>query len=338
MTELLSVKGLRIEVADARGGTMQLLRGVDLDIARGEIVAVVGESGCGKSLTAKALLGLLPTPPLRIAAGAAVFHGQDLLSLDQAALHALRGTKLALVPQHPLSSLNPAFTLGQQFFDLIAFRGRARVGMGAYLRPRLSRSSKDAIRAAITEALARVSLPSPEQLIDRYPHELSGGMSQRALIAMALLGNPELLIADEPSTALDVTIGDQINRLLLERVRAQNAAMLYITHDLGIARAIAARVFVMYAGRVVESGAADAVLRRPLHPYTQGLLRAVPRLVKRKIEGIAGTLPDPRAIGAGCAFRWRCPNAVAACAASDPAPVRAEPGHEAACIHLKEAA
>jgi oligopeptide/dipeptide ABC transporter ATP-binding protein len=337
VTDLLTVRGLAIDAADSRGGRMNLLRGVDLDIARGEIVAVVGESGCGKSLTAKALLGLLPTPPLRIAGGSAMFQGSDLLALDEAALHALRGSKLALVPQHPLSSLNPAFTLGQQFFDLIAFRGRARVGMGAYLRPRLSRAAKQAIRAEISEALRQVSLPAPEQLIDRYPHELSGGMSQRALIAMALLGNPELLIADEPSTALDVTIGDQINRLLVERVQAQRAAMLYITHDLGIARAIAGRVFVMYAGRVVESGKAEDVLRRPLHPYTKGLLRAVPRLVKRPIEGIAGTLPDPRAIGAGCAFRWRCPQAVAACAGGDPQPILAEAGHEAACIHVRAA-
>ncbi len=330
---LLEVRNLAIDARDAGGARVPLLRGVDIDIARGEILAVVGESGCGKSLTAKAILGLTGHQGLVRTAGTIVFEGRDTDAPPGSPADRARAGKLALVPQHPLSSLNPAFTVAEQLSDLVLFRGLRAVGPLSWLAARLDRGRTRAVRARIADALREVNLPEPDRVMRLYPHQLSGGMSQRVLIAMALLGEPALLIADEPSTALDVTIGDQINRLLVERVRAHQTAMIYITHDLGIARAISDRVSVMYAGRVVEFGPTAEILARPHHPYTRGLIDAVPRLVRKPLATIRGTLPDPRVIGNGCAFRWRCPRAAPACRTTDPGPHTVAPGHAVACLN-----
>jgi len=226
--------------------------------------------------------------------------------------------------------------VGAQFFDLIAFQGRTRVGVIDYWRPRLSRARRREIRERTIEALREVSLPSPEELVDRYPLQLSGGQSQRVLIALALLGDPKIVIADEPGTALDVTIEAQINDLLLERVQARHTSMIYITHDLGIASQLADRVYVMYAGRVVEEGPTASVFAAPKHPYTAGLIKAVPKVTDEPFSGIRGTLPDPKAIQEGCAFRWRCPYAADACAAVVPPLDDVGAGHRAACIRARE--
>ncbi|MSO65231.1 MAG: ABC transporter ATP-binding protein [Alphaproteobacteria bacterium] len=332
MTILLEVAQLQISYSDADGVDVRLLRGVDLVVNEREVVAVVGESGCGKSITAKAILGVLPRPPLRIEGGAIRYRGRDLLPLGEADYHALRGSAFTLVPQHPLSSLNPVFTVAQQFFDLICFQGKARVSLGQYWRPRLSRRTRDAVRARTIEALHEVSLPDPESILERYPFQLSGGMSQRVLIAMALLSQPAIVIADEPGTALDVTIESQINDLLLERVQARGMAMIYITHDLGIASQLADRVYVMYAGRVVEEGPTETVFTAPRHPYTAGLLKAVPKVTNEPFAGIRGTLPDPKALDGGCAFRWRCAYATPACGIGVPPLAEVGPGRRAACI------
>ena len=333
---LLEVAELGVEFRDADGTDVRLLRGVDLDVKPGEVVALVGESGCGKSLTAKAVLGLLPSPPLTVVSGRIAFAEHDLLALNPRDYQGLRGRALTLVPQHPLSSLNPVFTVGQQFFDLICFQGRARLNPFEYFAPRVRRRRRDEIRVQIVEALREVALPDPEEVIDKYPLELSGGMCQRILIAMALVGQPQLIIADEPGTALDVTIEAQINELLLDRVRAHGVAMLYITHDLGIARQISDRVFVMYAGRVIETGATAEVFRRPRHPYTRGLIDAVPKLSHEPVRGIRGTLPDPKTLDGRCAFRWRCAYAIEACGGTVPTLAVFGDRHGAACLRADE--
>jgi len=335
MSAVLSVDNLEIGYRDADGADVTLLRGVSLSLGRGEIISLVGESGCGKSVTAKAILGVLPEN-LDVRGGSIHCEDKSLLDLDEAGYQALRGRAFTLVPQHPLSSLNPVFTVGAQFFDLIAFQGRTRVGVIDYWRPRLSRTRRREIRERTIEALREVSLPSPEELVDRYPLQLSGGQSQRVLIALALLGDPKIVIADEPGTALDVTIEAQINDLLLERVQARHTSMIYITHDLGIASQLADRVYVMYAGRVVEEGPTARVFSAPKHPYTAGLIKAVPKVTDEPFSGIRGTLPDPKAIREGCAFRWRCPHATDACAAAVPPLDEIGTGHRAACIRARE--
>jgi oligopeptide/dipeptide ABC transporter ATP-binding protein len=335
MSAVLSVENLEIGYRDADGADVTLLRGVSLSLDRGEIISLVGESGCGKSVTAKAILGVLPEN-LDVRGGSIQCEDKNLLDLDEAGYQAMRGRAFTLVPQHPLSSLNPVFTVGAQFFDLIAFQGRTRVGVIDYWRPRLNLARRREIRERTIAALREVSLPSPEELVDRYPLQLSGGQSQRVLIALALLGDPKIVIADEPGTALDVTIEAQINDLLLERVQARHTSMIYITHDLGIASQLADRVYVMYAGRVVEEGPTARVFSAPKHPYTAGLIKAVPKVTDEPFSGIRGTLPDPKAIGEGCAFRWRCPYVTDACAAAVLPLDEVGAGHRAACIRSRE--
>jgi len=335
MSALLTIDNLKIGYRDIDGVDVRLLRGVSLTVAAGEVISLVGESGCGKSITAKAILGVLPDN-VDICGGTIRYDGQNLLDLDEVGYQAMRGRAFTLVPQHPLSSLNPVFTVGAQFFDLIAFQGRTHVSVVDYWRPRLSGPQRRKIRDRTINALREVSLPSPEELVDRYPLQLSGGQSQRVLIALALLGDPKIVIADEPGTALDVTIEAQINDLLLERVQARNTSMIFITHDLGIASQLADRVYVMYAGSVVEEGPTATVFSSPKHPYTAGLIKAVPNVTDEPFSGIPGTLPDPKAVGGGCAFRWRCAYATSACASTVPPLEYIGVGHRAACFRGRE--
>ncbi|MBV9859309.1 MAG: ABC transporter ATP-binding protein [Alphaproteobacteria bacterium] len=315
---LLAVSDLRVSFrTDA--GTARAVDGIDLAVERGQVLALVGESGCGKSMTALAIMGLVPSPPAQVSARAIAFDGIDLSRLPAAARRKYRGDALAMIFQEPMTSLNPAFTIGDQ------------IGEGLMRHRGLDRR---AARARAVELLRRVRIPSPEKRADDYPHRLSGGMRQRVMIAMALACEPKLLIADEPTTALDVTIQAQILDLLREVRAATGTAILLITHDLGVVAETADRVAVMYAGRIVERAPVGRLFAAPQHPYTIGLLGAVPRLSggQRQLATIEGAVPDPTRLPAGCRFAPRCPFAEPRCRETDPALAELAPDHEAACI------
>jgi oligopeptide/dipeptide ABC transporter ATP-binding protein len=309
---LLAISGLHVEIAGEEG-VVRAVDGVDLCLARGEVLALVGESGCGKSMTALAIMGLVPQPPGRISAGEIRFEGKDLVPLAPAERRAYRGRAIAMIFQEPMTALNPAFTIGDQ------------IGEGLMRHQGLGRREA---RAQAIQMLKRVRIPAPERRVDDYPHRLSGGMRQRAMIAMALACAPQLVIADEPTTALDVTIQAQIVALLQEL-----PAILLITHDLGVVAEIADRVAIMYAGRIVEEAPVGQIFAAPQHPYTIGLLGAVPLMAggRVRLATIAGSVPDPRHLPAGCRFEPRCPFAEPACAAADPPLLAIAPGHRVAC-------
>ena len=304
MTEdstLVSVRDLRVHFGRPEA-PIRAVDGVSFDIRSGETVALVGESGCGKSVTALSLTRL--TPGARYGSGSEVrFRGDDVLAMAPDALRRIRGSEIAYVFQEPGASLNPVFRAGYQVQEAI----------------RLHRPDADAA-AETLELIRLVGLPNPERVVRSYPHELSGGMQQRVMIAMALACRPNLLIADEPTTALDVTIQAQILELLQELQRRLKMAVLLITHNLGLVADVAHRVNVMYAGRIVECGLTQDVLRQPLHPYTRGLLNAVPRLSggPDRMVGIEGTVPNPGRLPPGCAFHPRCRMAAAVCRESEP--------------------
>ena len=316
MTALLEVRGLHTRFHTERG-EFPAVDGVSFSIGAGRTLGIVGESGCGKSVTALSIMGLIPRPPGRIAAGEILFEGVDLLRLPPRELNDLRGDRLAMIFQEPMSSLNPAFTIGEQVAE-------------ALLRHR--HVSKREARAAAIEALRQVRIPSPEQRYDDYPHRLSGGMRQRAMIAMALACNPKVLIADEPTTALDVTIQAQILDLMLSLQETLGTAMILITHDLGVVAELADEVAVMYAGRIVEHAPVGRLFAEPQHPYTVGLLGSIPKLhlEQARLPAIQGQVPDPLDWPSGCRFRPRCPFAVEACI-EQPALTDVHAGHQAAC-------
>ncbi|MBN1419311.1 MAG: ABC transporter ATP-binding protein, partial [Planctomycetes bacterium] len=300
-------------------GLARAVDGVSFSIDRGECLALVGESGCGKSVTALSILGLIDRPPGLIE-GAISFEGRDLLSLPQDDLRRIRGDRIAMIFQEPMASLNPVFTAGFQIVEAIREHRRVR--------------RAEARRQAI-DLLARVGIPEPERRFDEYPHQLSGGMQQRVMIAMALACRPALLIADEPTTALDVTIQAQILDLIRDLRRAFEMAVLLITHDLGIVRENAGRVAVMYAGRIVESAPTEALFRAPRHPYTIRLFRSVPTRGKRgqALDAIAGIVPKATAFPPGCRFADRCAHAFEPCRRIEPREIEVGDGHGVAC-HL----
>ncbi|MBM4188519.1 MAG: ABC transporter ATP-binding protein [Gemmatimonadetes bacterium] len=314
---LLEVDGLRVEYPSKAGPTYPV-DGVSFSIDRGEVVALVGESGCGKSLTSLALLRLVPNPG-RVAPGSVVrLDGQDVGRLENEALRAIRGGRIGLVFQDPNTSLNPVLTIGYQVLEAVT--AHRRLG-------------KTEAKQRVLALLEEVGIPDPLARYRSYPHELSGGLKQRVMIAIALAGEPDLLIADEPTTALDVTIQAQILELL-ERLRAtRRMAVLLITHDLGVVAGRAGRVLVMYAGRLVESGPTDRIFSDPAHPYTQALLRSIPRLTGPidRLAPIAGVVPQSAAWPLGCRFHPRCPLAVPACSSETPPWRATAPGHEAQC-------
>ena len=312
---VLSVENLSVRF---RGHPTNLVDNVSFSVGRGETLCIVGESGCGKSLTALALMGLLPQPAARIVAGRAVFEGRDLASLDRAAMSAIRGNRMAMIFQEPMTSLNPAFTIGDQIGESVRrHRGCDRT----------------AARARAKEMLDRVRIPAAQKRLDEYPHQLSGGMRQRAMIAMALANDPILLIADEPTTALDVTIQAQILRLIRQLQAETGTALIMITHDLGVVAETADRVAVMYAGRIAEQGPVGAIFSDPQHPYTIGLMASVPSLGRRagRLQTIPGLVPTVEAMPEGCRFATRCPFARPVCGATPPL-VEIAPGHSAACV------
>ena len=296
---------------------MRAVDGVDLALGRGRTLGIVGESGCGKSVTALSIMGLVPRPPGRIA-GEILFEGEDLLKVPERRMRDLRGDKLSMIFQEPMTSLNPAFPVGDQVAE-------------ALLRHKDMR--KNEAQAAAVEMLRKVRIPSPERRARDYPHQLSGGMRQRVMIAMALACNPRLLIADEPTTALDVTIQAQILELM-RLLRAElGTSIILITHDLGVIAELADDVLVMYAGKVIERCAAERLFAEPQHPYTIGLLGSVPKLhlEQQRLSAIEGVVPDAAAFPQGCRFHPRCPFAVAKCRAEVPPLMPVSDSHLAAC-------
>jgi peptide/nickel transport system ATP-binding protein len=307
MSAVLEVRDLRT-VFRSEAGTAKAVDGVSLTVGRGETLALVGESGCGKSMTGLSLLRIVPKPYGHIVGGEIRLDGRDLLQLPEAAMRQVRGNELAMIFQEPMTSLNPVFTIANQIVE--AIRTHRDVG-------------KREARRQVVELLDQVGIPDAGRRLDDYPHQLSGGMRQRAMIAMAIACKPKLLIADEPTTALDVTVQAQILTLLRRLQDELAMGMILITHDLAVVAETASRVAVMYAGRIVENGTVRDVLRRPQHPYTQGLLQATPHARKagirrRKLAEISGLVPSLYDMPPGCAFAPRCPKAQAICRSTVP--------------------
>ncbi len=311
---VLSVKDLAIGF---RGSQSNVVDGISFEVSRGSTLAIVGESGCGKSLTALALMGLLP-PTAKIAGGSIHFQGKSLLSLTEKALSGIRGDSMAMIFQEPMTSLNPMFTAGDQIAEAV----KRHRGV----------SQAEAMARAV-QLLRLVGIPAPEQRVQAYPHELSGGMRQRVMIAMALANNPALLVADEPTTALDVTIQAQILSLVRDLQTESGAAMILITHDLGVVAEVADEVVIMYAGRIVEAGPVAAIFDDPQHPYTIGLMGSTPMFGKEKgrLAAIAGSVPRVGNMPNGCRFVTRCPLATARCAEERPLLTSCGPAHSVAC-------
>jgi len=324
---LLSMRNVRLEF-NTEEGTIHALRGVDLNVGRDEVVGLVGESGCGKTVLGLSILGLNPVPPAKLLEGSQIlFKGKDLAKLATNEFAAVRGTGVSMIFQEPATSLNPVFTIGDQITESIRLR---------YERSENTHTpSSSVINEQVREALKLVKIADPERVAHRYPHELSGGMKQRAMIAMALAAKPSMLIADEPTTALDVTIQAQILRLMRDLMNEVKTSILFITHDLGVISEIADRVAVMYAGRIVEESNVRELFKEPLHPYTAGLLASLPRLseLSKEIQPLAGSVPDAINPPKGCSFHPRCKFVMDQCHTIQPELKEIKPGHKVAC-HL----
>ena len=321
---LIEIKGLKTYF-HTEGGVVRAVDGVDFTIEPETTLGIVGESGCGKSVTALSILRLIPTPPGQIVAGEILFHQNgeiwDLAKLNPkgSQMRSIRGNEIAMIFQEPMTSLNPVYTIGKQIMESIIQHQNL---------------NKRAARKKAIEMLQAVGIPLPEQRVDEYPHQLSGGMRQRAMIAMALSCNPALLIADEPTTALDVTIQAQVLELMNNLRRDFNAAILFITHDLGVIAGMADDVAVMYLGKIVEIGTVWDIFNHPKHPYTQGLMKSLPSLstqTKKRLIPIEGVVPDLLDVPPGCGFGPRCPEAKEICLKESPALKEVTPGHRVAC-------
>ena len=318
---LLEIKDLYVQF-DVYGGRLEVLDGVNFHIDTGEKVGLVGETGCGKTTTMKAVLRILPEPPAVIPRGEIFFKGQNVLRMKSSELSQVRGSGISMIFQDPTAALNPVFTIGEQMEPVIR-----------YSSPENRRLSKGEIREKAIVRLREVALADPERLLDSYPLQLSGGMRQRVCIGMALSTNPELLIADEPGTSLDVTIQDQVLRLLRRLVEEKQTSVILITHTLGVVRETTDRVYVMYAGNMVEMAPTPKLFANPLHPYTQGLMDAVPKLTGGGIaHGIPGRIPEYLDPPAGCRFHTRCPHVMDICRHEKPPHYRVDGGHQVACF------
>ena len=322
---LLEIKNLQVGFK-VYGGMLRVLNGISLTVEDGEKVGLVGETGCGKTTTAKSTLNILPTPPAQIFGGEIIFKGEDVLKMGPNEMRKLRAQGISMIFQDPTAALNPVFTIGEQMMDAIKYSS---------LKNSLS---KKEMRSRALRALRDVSLPDSERILESYPLQLSGGMRQRICIAMALATESQLLIADEPTTSLDVTIQDQVLRLLGDLVTEKETSTILITHSLGVVREWTDRVYVMYAGTMVETARTSNLFAKPLHPYTQGLMKAVPKLTGEGIaEGISGRIPDYLNPPTGCRFHPRCPHRMPQCATEQPPFFQAEEGkHEVACFLYKE--
>lgn len=317
---LLDIQHLQVDF-DSGEQTVRAVDDVSLQINAGETVCLVGESGCGKSVTALSVGRLVPTPPARYVGGRILLDGKDVLQMKPAQLRSVRGRVVSYVFQDPANSLNPVFRVGWQVQEMLRLHQPAAAGDDEIVR-----------------LLSLVGIPAPELRMRDYPHQLSGGMQQRVVIAMALASRPRLLIADEPTTALDVTVQAQIIELLRDLKARLGMSILLITHNLAIVRGLAERLAVMYAGQIVETGPASTLLDRPLHPYTQALLASIPRLGERasRLKAIGGSVPSPGSYPPGCRFFPRCPTAKPECAERAPELVEAEPGHWVRCLYWRD--
>lgn len=335
---LLDIRDLHLSMTSF-DGEAHVLAGVNLSVRRNEVWGVVGETGCGKSLTGLSISRLVPSPPARYLGGEILFDGRDLLSLDEAGMRDLRGHRIGMIFQDPTTNLNPVFRIGEQLVDVALAADRrnpdilgvaAGTGRGARRR---------AARDLAVRTLVEVGIADASERIDACPHEFSGGMRQRVLIAMALIGRPDLLIADEPTTALDVSVQSQILALLAGMVRAHAMGVILITHNLGVVAQACSHVAVMYAGTIVESGPVAHVLRRPSHPYTRALMASIPTSGIRRgdLKGLPGQVPNLISPPRGCRFAPRCAQAMDACRTGPPRPVDLGGGHMAACLALNPA-
>lgn len=318
MRTVLSVENLTVHF-HTESGIVQALEDISFSIGAGEILGLVGETGCGKSVTAHSIMRLLPMPPARIVRGRITFDGRDILTLRDDEIRSLRGKDMAMIFQDPMSSLNPVFTAGFQIEEAIVTHEPD--------------TPKRGLLSRVVDLFRKVNISDPEKTVHSYPHQLSGGMKQRVMIAMGLSCGPKLIIADEPTTALDVSIQAQILSLIRQLQEREGSSVLLISHDLGVIAAMAQTVAVMYAGSIVEKTAVRTIFDRPLHPYTKGLLGAIPRLDRDqdRLSVIPGTLPNLMDLPQGCKFRERCGEALPRCTAERPHLREIEPGHEVAC-------
>lgn len=316
MEKILDVKDLHVTFT-TYGGTVQAVRGVDFHLKKGETLAIVGESGCGKSVTSNAVMKLIPAPPGRITNGEILFKGQDIIKMNEKKMRTIRGVNISMIFQDPMTALNPTLTIGTQLME----------GIKQHLRV----SDKEA-KARALEMMHLVGIPNPEERLKQYPHQFSGGMRQRIVIAIALICEPELLIADEPTTALDVTIQAQILDLFEKIQEVTGVSIILITHDLGVVAKIADRIAVMYAGKIIETGTKREIFYHPQHPYTKGLLQSIPRLdAKGKLKPIDGTPPDLFSPPRGCPFTARCPLAMEVCNRVYPGSTTLSDSHSVDC-------
>jgi peptide/nickel transport system ATP-binding protein len=320
-TPLLQLDDVHVEFR-TRNGTAHVLDGINFELHTGETLGIVGESGCGKSMTALTIMGLVPTPPGRISGGSVRLDGEDLLSASEARLRDVRGNDISMVFQEPMTSLNPVYTVGEQIAETV----RRHQGL----------DNVAAMKRAI-DMLTAVGIPAPERRAREHPHQLSGGMRQRVMIAIGLACDPRVLIADEPTTALDVTVQAQIFDLLIDLKERTGTAIILITHDMGAIAEMTDRVIVMYAGRIVEEGLVDVILSKPMHPYTRGLINCVPHLEaepsieRQPLVEIPGVVPPLTELGSGCAFAPRCAHASSQCTTSAPALRSSSTNHQVAC-------
>ncbi|WP_353892663.1 ABC transporter ATP-binding protein [Proteinivorax hydrogeniformans] len=315
--KLLSVKNLKTYFY-TEDGVVPAIDGVNFDVEPGETLGIVGESGCGKSVTSLSVMRLIPKPPGKIEDGEIIFDGKDLLNLPEDEMRKLRGNEMSMIFQEPMTSLNPVYTVGDQITEAIKLHQ--------------GKNHKEAVKQAI-EMLSLVGIPLPEKRVDEYPHQLSGGMRQRVMIAMALSCNPKLLFADEPTTALDVTIQAQILELMKKLKTELGTSIILITHDLGVIAETVDRVIVMYAGRVVEEAPVKDLFKKHLHPYTEGLMNSIPSLDERKerLDSIEGSVPNPLDMPSGCRFHPRCPHVMDKCKEEIPQLEEKSKGHTVAC-------
>lgn len=317
MEKMIEIKNLHVQFS-TYGGQVQAVRGVSFDLHKGETLAIVGESGCGKSVTSQSIMRLIPTPPGRITSGSILFKGRDLTKLSEKKMRDIRGADISMIFQDPMTALNPTLRVGEQIAENIMQHENI---------------SKEKAKEKAFEMLELVGIPNPKERLKQYPHEFSGGMRQRIVIAMALICNPEVLIADEPTTALDVTIQAQILELFKDIQQKTDVSIVLITHDLGVVAQVADRVAVMYAGKIVEIGTRRDIFYTPQHPYTKGLLRSVPRLdlYESELVPIAGSPPDLFAPPSGCSFAPRCPYVMEVCDRLYPVSTKLKESHQVHC-------